>query len=370
MGNTSSLSPSQRRVRDHIRKHKEYRDKLIQLLLLGAGESGKSTVMKQIRLLNGKQFSEKDKLEVKPKILLGLFTNMVALLKAAKVQNVNFSPEIEKTAEACINRYDTMSRPDGMETVKVTDQDAHILLTLFKDENVKAMIEKSHTFQMEDSWPDFMTRLEDYPAWGGENWVPTPQEILLSRVRTTGVVTELYKQKDSNFQVIDVGGQRSERRKWLNVFRDVSGVIFMVSMSAYNQGLFEDPNVNRLKEALDLWEETAAREELQDAALILFFNKFDLFQKKYFYEGIPLEKPRLSCLEPPTKEDEKGDVECPRAKKWFELTFKKNLNRQEEIYHHFITALDADLMKTVIQNTTFFVLERQLKASGLMGAEN
>ncbi|CAN0288437.1 unnamed protein product, partial [Ectocarpus sp. 13 AM-2016] len=47
------------------------------------------------------------------------------------------------------------------------------------------------------------------------------------------------------FSVVDVGGQRSERRKWIHCFDDVKAIIFVVALSGYNQVLFEDTGVNR-----------------------------------------------------------------------------------------------------------------------------
>lgn len=47
------------------------------------------------------------------------------------------------------------------------------------------------------------------------------------------------------FSVVDVGGQRSERRKWIHCFDDVKAIIFVVALSGYNQVLFEDNSVNR-----------------------------------------------------------------------------------------------------------------------------
>ena len=49
-----------------------------------------------------------------------------------------------------------------------------------------------------------------------------------------------------HFRLVDVGGQRSERRKWIHCFEDVSSIIFIASLAEYNLSLVEDSAVNRL----------------------------------------------------------------------------------------------------------------------------
>ena len=40
-------------------------------------------------------------------------------------------------------------------------------------------------------------------------------------------------------RMVDVGGQRSERRKWIHCFENVTSIIFLVALSEYDQILFE-----------------------------------------------------------------------------------------------------------------------------------
>ena len=47
------------------------------------------------------------------------------------------------------------------------------------------------------------------------------------------------------FRLYDVGGQRSERRKWIQCFDDVRALLFVAALSGYDMVLFEDPQVVR-----------------------------------------------------------------------------------------------------------------------------
>ena len=55
----------------------------------------------------------------------------------------------------------------------------------------------------------------------------------------------------------DVGGQRNERKKWIHCFDDVTAVIFVASLSEYDQVLYEDNTVNRMEEAVTLFSDIA-----------------------------------------------------------------------------------------------------------------
>ena len=75
------------------------------------------------------------------------------------------------------------------------------------------------------------------------NYLPTDQDILRSRVKTTGITELLFKVENTEYKVFDVGGQRSERRKWIHCFENLDAVVFMVSLSEYDQVLREDENI-------------------------------------------------------------------------------------------------------------------------------
>jgi len=113
-----------------------------------------------------------------------------------------------------------------------------------------------------------------------EGFVPNDQDIVRSRQKTTGVVEFSFTAKDTVYRIIDVGGQRSERKKWMHYFDDVDLVLFLVALSEYDQALYEDGSINRLQEALELFHSICESKWFSRTAVQLVFNKTDIFREK------------------------------------------------------------------------------------------
>ena len=130
---------------------------------------------------------------------------------------------------------------------------------------------------------------------GAVGYLPTEQDILRSRVKTTGITETTFGVGDLTYRLYDVGGQRSERKKWIHCFENVKSIVFLVAVSEYDQVLVEDETVNRMQEALTLFDSICNSRWFVQTSIILFLNKVDLFKekllrspiKKYFpeYEG-------------------------------------------------------------------------------------
>lgn len=338
----------------------------VKLLLLGAGESGKTTVLKQMTLLHGGGFNDTYKKEMKPNICFNVLEGAHTILNLCERENHQLEgDDITKASTLIRSRFE--STVGGAADIDPELADAILLLA--KTEDFHEMFGKKS--ELQDSWWDFAERLKKYPAWGGEKWVPDDADILLSRVRTTGIVNQLYKIDGVNFQMTDVGGQRCERKKWMTLFKGITGLIFVTSISGYNQRLFEDTTTNCLVESVNLWETYANKKEFEDSAILLFLNKFDLFQQKFFREKIPIEyKGEFVTREgqnPPKPEDEQ-DENCDLAVDWYKRLFYYHVRpeRQPMVYVHVTTALDRQNMRTVINACASHVLQMNMKANGIM----
>lgn len=159
--------------------------------------------------------------------------------------------------------------------------------------------------------------------------------------------------------MFDVGGQRSERKKWIHCFENVTTILFLVAISEYDQLLFEDETVNRMQEALTLFDSICNSRWFVKTSIILFLNKIDRFKEKlplspmrnYFpdYEGMRLQD---SCF-PQDQYSETvrtGGQEYGNACDYILNRFVQlNQQEQKQIYTHFTCATDTTQIKFVMQ---------------------
>jgi guanine nucleotide-binding protein G(i) subunit alpha len=125
-----------------------------------------------------------------------------------------------------------------------------------------------------DSYFDSISRIAQ------PDYVPNDQDILRSRVKTTGITETSFHIGELTYRMYDVGGQRSERKKWIHCFENVTTILFLVAISEYDQLLFEDESVNRMQEALTLFDSICNSRWFTKTSIILFLNKIDRFKEK------------------------------------------------------------------------------------------
>ncbi|KAJ3306050.1 hypothetical protein HDV03_000587 [Kappamyces sp. JEL0829] len=113
-----------------------------------------------------------------------------------------------------------------------------------------------------------------------EGYKPSHEDILKLRTVTQSISDTVFKVQSKNIHFIDVSGLKHHRKAWLSYFDDVHSILFVVSLSSYDQVLVEDPSVNRMADALVLFEQITNHPLLKKIDIILFFNKKDLFEVK------------------------------------------------------------------------------------------
>ena len=151
---------------------------------------------------------------------------------------------------------------------------------------------------------------------------------MLVRKRTTGIIEEHFLIKSTKFHIFDVGGQRNERKKWIHCFEGVTAVIFVASLSSYNEVLLEDENVIVMMEEINLFDQICNSRWFLDTAFILFLNKRDLFEEKYKINKIPL----TECFD---DWNSYGSSDYESAMTFIKKKYMaRNQNTQKQIYTH------------------------------------
>lgn len=102
----------------------------------------------------------------------------------------------------------------------------------------------------------------------------------MARVRTTGISKKHIRFNGIEATVIDVGRQRSERKKWIHCFEELNAVVFVVDIAAWDQTLFENEAVNRTEEDLTLFESIVNSPWHTKSHFILLFTKMDKLEAK------------------------------------------------------------------------------------------
>jgi len=127
----------------------------------------------------------------------------------------------------------------------------HINL-LWNDPGIQTTYNHQNEFQIMDCAKHFFDKID---IIGSPTYIPSFEDVVRSRAPTTGILETEFIIDGNCFKMIDVGGQRNERKKWIHCFENVTAVIFVVAMSEYNQVLYEDETTNRLRESLNLFSE-------------------------------------------------------------------------------------------------------------------
>jgi len=140
---------------------------------------------------------------------------------------------------------------------------------LWLDPAIQEAYQRRNEFQLMDGAKYCFDNVDRFTA---VDYTPDETDVLRVRARTTGIIETTFKVKGTAFRMVDVGGQRSERKKWIHFFEDVTAIIYCVALNEYDMKLFEDEKVNRMQESLELFEEICNSKWFTKTAIILFFE--------------------------------------------------------------------------------------------------
>lgn len=337
---TSVEDAASKELEANLEREQKEEDAITKLLVLGTGESGKSTVFKQMKILYSVPDPPSKFISV---CRANLFGNAQGVEDGMKKLGIAFGGDAGKAASELI----CACPADG--NAEITAELIAAFKTMYEDTGVNEAIERAAEYQLNDSTRYFWERSDVICA---SDYVPTEQDVLRARVRTTGIVQQNFQIGERKYTMFDVGGQRNERRKWIHCFDNVTAVIFVTAVSEYDQVLFEDENTNRMDEAVTLFDQICNHASFDKTSMILFLNKRDLFAAK-------LAKKDMTCwrADCPTGHDYDATIDYVTG--IFQALNKTPEKRQ--VYCHATCATDTSNVSFVMDSVFDVILKANLR---------
>ncbi|KAL6475270.1 LOW QUALITY PROTEIN: guanine nucleotide-binding protein subunit alpha-13a [Colossoma macropomum] len=334
-----------------ISREKTFVKRLVKILLLGAGESGKSTFLKQMRIIHGQDFDQRAKEEFRATIYSNVIKGVRVLVDAREKLHIPWGDPSNQAHGEVMMGFDTRSSmmAQGIVETKVFLHYLPSIRALWADSGIQSAYDRRREFQLGESVKYF---LDDMDRIGQQDYLPTQQDILLARKPTKGIHEYDFEIKNVPFKMVDVGGQRSERRRWFECFDCVTSVLFLVSSSEFDQVLMEDRQTNRLMESLNIFETIVNNRVFSNASIILFLNKMDLLEEKVKIVSIKDYFPEYTADPHDLSEVKKFLVECFRSKR---------REQQKPLYYHFTTAINTENIRLVFRDVKDTILHENLK---------
>ena len=151
-----------------------------------------------------------------------------------------------------------------------------MIVSVLSDPQIQKFYETIQS-SIQDTAPYFFKDAKKYLR---PDFIPSNDDILQTRVSTLQATDNVVSADNKTFHFIDVGGQHHFRKQWSAFFDNVNAIVFVVSLSSYNQNLEENTNKNRMTDAMELFETICNDPILSRIPITLLLNKADLFEKK------------------------------------------------------------------------------------------
>ena len=194
-----------RRISRALKEDASAARRAIKLLLLGAGECGKSTILKQFKILHSNGFTAAEKAEAVDLIHQNTLSSIQALCQAAFDLQLGLEGQDKADANTLLCTTTLFPSPDSIA----------IIGRLYASAPLQAAMARSSEFYLLDSAPYFLSP-SVLSRTLSSSYLPTDADILRSRLATSGIIENEFVIDKLLFRVMDVGGQRGERKKWMS----------------------------------------------------------------------------------------------------------------------------------------------------------
>jgi len=322
------------------------------ILLLGSGESGKSTVVKQMKIIHQDGFSPEERIAYRAAIYQNLLESAQAIVFAMyKLSIEPADPQNRETVKK-ISHYEL--DPSSIDAnFRFPEQLALSINRLWRDPVIPQIMDyRSNEFYIMDNANYFFIEAERI---GRVDYIPNETDVLRCRQKSTGIVETRFNVPPLSIHMFDVGGQRSERKKWIHCFESVTSIIFCTALSEYDEVLLEQRSQNRMAESLELFDSIINSRWFLRTSIILFMNKIDVFRDKL--QKVPLERyfPEYT-----------GGPNINKAAKYILWRFMQTNRARLSVFPHLTQATDTSNIRLVFAAVKETITQNALKAFGIL----
>ncbi|KAJ6486033.1 G protein alpha-subunit [Mycena vulgaris] len=310
----------------------------IDVLLLGAGGAERS-VLRQLKLFHSPELTDRERVAYKEVIFSNITQYMCAVLEAMPALEISLSP-MNDARTATI-----LSHPELYEADVLPHDVADGIRGLWHDPRVKEAVRRSNELQLSEKAVYYFNAVDRIAAVG---YVPSDQDILRCRVKAEGVAKTSFQVGELAYYIFEPSGQRSERRKWLHCFENVTAILFCADLT----------DVNRLQEALTLFDSICNSQWFVKTSIILLFLNIDGLKDK-------LQRSPLADYFPDYTGGDNYDAACDYLLHRF-----VSLNQSAEtkqIYAHYTSTADSQQVKFLLSAIQDILLQLHLHKVGLLG---
>ncbi|KAF5390015.1 hypothetical protein D9757_003809 [Collybiopsis confluens] len=255
--------------------------------------------------------------------------------------------------------------PEDLQNRRIISACANDIIALWTNPHVQAKLQEQEIYLKDQ--PGFF--LEDVDHIAKEEYLPTPGDVLRARVTTIGPEEHRIQMEASiengnakEWLIYDVNGDRSQRAAWAQFFDDVTVIIFLAPISAFNQALAEDETVNRLADSMKLWRMICSNKLLASTDLILLLNKIDILDAQ-LKAGVQFGKYVTSYRDKP---NEKEAVSKYLQEMFTTLHKQHSPNRKRKMHSHLTCAIDTQATATVITHIQELILIKILSQTNIL----
>jgi len=262
-----------RQIEEELNKERKKNKNKVKILLLGCGEAGKSTFIKQMRIIHSGEEEGGWTMEEREQYRREIQMNVIQCIQTLLEE---MTGSLDTSLNNTAARLKELKPDQEKDQAKLWEYRDNIL-AIWEEPAIQETFKRRNEFALPDCCRYFLTNISRISA---PTFLPESKDILQIRVMTTGVIEYNFDMDGRECIMIDVGGQRTERKKWIHCFEDVLLVMFLAAASEYDQVLEEDHTENRMEESLNLFRTILSYHWFKNSAIALFLNKKDLLEEK------------------------------------------------------------------------------------------